>query len=136
MEWMQEHATILWWVSAVSLAILVTSMIAGPWWIARIPADYFADDDYAQPAPRRHRLYPLVVVLRNVLGGTLALAGLLMIVLPGPGLLVILIGISLMSFPGKYRLVRWMVSRPPLLKSINWLRRRAGRAPLYLEEDD
>jgi hypothetical protein len=36
----------------------------------------------------------------------------------------------LLNFPGKYRLERWIAARRPVLRSINWLRRRAGRAPL------
>jgi len=57
-------------------------------------------------------------------------AGIIMLVLPGQGIFTILIGIMLLNFPGKYRLERWIVARRPVLRSINWLRRRAGRAPL------
>jgi hypothetical protein len=52
--------------------------------------------------------------------------------IPGPGLLVILIGITVMDFPGKRRLERWVVGRPGVLGAINRLRRRYGRPPLVL----
>jgi len=64
----------------------------------------------------------------------MALAGIAMLVLPGQGILAILGGIELMDFPGKYRLERWIVSRPAVLRSVNWLRRRMGRPPLVFEE--
>jgi hypothetical protein len=57
-----------------------------------------------------------------------------MLVLPGQGLLTIILGITLMNFPGKYRLERWLVSRGSTLKLINYLRRRRGKPALVLDE--
>jgi hypothetical protein len=59
-------------------------------------------------------------------------AGIAMLVLPGQGLLTILIGFLMLDFPGKYRVEKWLVSRRRLLGAINWLRRRAGRVPLRI----
>ena len=53
-----------------------------------------------------------------------------MLVLPGQGILTILIGIMFINFPGKYRLERWVVLRAPVLNVINKMRHRAGHAPL------
>ena len=55
-----------------------------------------------------------------------------MLVLPGQGILTILAGIMLLDFPGKHRLLRWIVAHPQVLRTLNWLRRR-GHPPLYLE---
>ena len=55
------------------------------------------------------------------------------ILLPGQGIFTILIGVMLLNFPGKYQLEQWIVARRPVLHSINWLRRRAGRAALVLD---
>ena len=38
-------------------------------------------------------------------------------------------GFLRMNFPGKYRLERWLVTRPSLLKSLNAMRERRGRPP-------
>ena len=61
-----------------------------------------------------------------------------MLVLPGQGLLTLLVGFLLVDAPGKYRLERWLVSRKAVLRPINWLRRRKGRQPLitYPHERD
>jgi hypothetical protein len=72
----------------------------------------------------------VVIVAKNLLGILLALAGLVMLVVPGQGLLTLVAGLMLVDFPGKYRLERWLATRPPVWRSINWLRRRAGREPL------
>jgi hypothetical protein len=33
------------------------------------------------------------------------------------------------NFPGKYRLERWLVLRPGVLRALNWLRRRNHQPP-------
>ena len=54
----------------------------------------------------------------------------LMLVLPGQGLLTILIGIGISDFPGKYKLERRLVSVPGILGAINWIRGKARVEPL------
>jgi hypothetical protein len=75
-----------------------------------------------------------LLVGRNVLGYVFIVVGTAMLVLPGPGILTIVVGIILLNFPGKYRLERWMVELRPVLRSINWLRQRAKKTPIVLEE--
>jgi len=57
------------------------------------------------------------------------LMGLLMLVTPGQGVMTLLVGLLLMNFPGKYRMERWLVMRPGVLRALNWLRRRRGQRP-------
>jgi hypothetical protein len=64
----------------------------------------------------------------------LVVAGLVMLVVPGQGLLTIVVGLMLLDFPGKYRLERWLATRPKVWQSINWLRRRAGYEELQRPE--
>jgi UPF0716 family protein affecting phage T7 exclusion len=75
----------------------------------------------------------MLVIAKNLLGYIFVVAGILMLMLPGQGFLTILIGITLIDFPGKYALERWIVSHGSVLRSINWIRRQAGRPPLVLE---
>ena len=63
------------------------------------------------------------------------LAGIAMLVLPGQGVLAILIGIMLLDVPGKYRFERWLVMRPPVWRAVAWLRTKAGKDPLTLRHD-
>lgn len=85
---------------------------------------------YAMPKNATGRfLHFGLLVLKNVLGAIFLTLGVGMLVLPGQGLLTILIGLSLVDFPGKYRLERYLVTRSPVLRSLNWLRRRTGKPP-------
>ena len=76
----------------------------------------------------------LLLTGKNALGIVLVVAGIAMLVLPGQGILTILAGILLLNFPGRHRFEHWIVSRPPVFRSINWLRRRNGQPPLVSED--
>jgi len=75
-------------------------------------------------------MFALVLgLLKNLLGALLVVMGLVMLVTPGQGLLTLLAGLLLMNFPGKYRMERWLVLRPGVMRALNWLRQRQGHAP-------
>lgn len=69
------------------------------------------------------------------MGLLLLLAGVIMLVTPGQGVITVLIGLILMDFPGKYGLERKLVTQPAVLRSINWLRAKADQPPLVLGEE-
>lgn len=134
-DWLQFLEAHFWWLFAFSLLTFIGTLVAVPMLLVRIPHDYFSHE-------RRHRLavsndHPLLiqailVILKNAIGCILLAMGLIMLVTPGQGIITMLVGLMLLNYPGKYRLERWLVSRPAVLRSINWLRRRSGRRPLEL----
>jgi len=126
----------LGWLAAVSALMLAGSLLVIPLVAARIPADYFCAHRRGRTRWRSPVLRLCVLILKNILGLALFLAGVLMLFLPGQGLLTIFLGIMLMDFPGKYRLERYIISRGPVLRGINWLRKRSGVAPLVVDEVD
>ena len=137
-EWLQTNETVIWWLVASSVFTFVFSLILVPMMVVRIPADYFSHKKRHHKRPEK---YPPVVrivilIIKNVLGVGLLLAGILMLVLPGQGLFTMFVGIMMMNFPGKYKLERWIVARGPVLKSINWMRKQAGHEPVKTYADD
>ena len=48
--------------------------------------------------------------------------------------LTLLIGLTLLDFPGKRKLELWLVRRPSIRSAIDWIRTRAGREPLILPD--
>jgi hypothetical protein len=109
------------------VAAFIASLIGVPWFFTRMPADYFRRPD-RDSRPRSGGAM-LLRGLRNVLGGLLVFVGILCLVLPGQGLLTLIVGLVLIDFPGKRRLERWVV-----LRSINALRRRAHHPPLEMRD--
>ena len=114
--------------------MLIVSVLAVGWVIVRVPADYFskAEPD-GGPWAHRHPIIRVILhVAKNLLGVVLIAAGILMLVLPGQGVLTILAGLLLLDVPGRHRMVLWIVRRPAVLNSMNWIRERAGREPLVI----
>ena len=118
----------------VSVVTFVLSLIIVPLVIVRIPEDYFAINK--QTTNPWKDLNPLLrtclFILKNIAGIVLLIMGILMLVLPGQGLLTILFGIALLDFPGKLKLERRLISYPKVFDSINWIRKKANRKPLFL----
>src|SRR5262245_19332343 len=84
-------------MAIVSAVVFVGSLIAIPFILVRLPVDYF---DVRVPRNWMKGRHPAVRtlsrVVQNVFGFLFFLAGVSMLVLPGQGILTILIGISLM----------------------------------------
>ncbi|RMG56770.1 MAG: hypothetical protein D6717_05965 [Gammaproteobacteria bacterium] len=131
-DWLQPLLPWIAPMAGLSLLLLVGSILALPWLVTRIPEDYFVSPEpWRASHPPRHPLVLLGILLaKNLLGAVLLLVGVLMLVLPGQGLLTMLAGIVLLDFPGKRRLERWLIRQPTLFKGINWLRERSGHPPL------
>lgn len=134
LDWMSDHKGLLWITGAASVALFVASLLIIPPMIVRIRPDYFAHE-VRPPSPwadRGRAIRFLIRLGKNLLGGTLMLSGLAMLVLPGQGLLTLIVGFLLIDFPGKYRLEKWMIARRYILGPINWFRTRRHRPPLQI----
>jgi hypothetical protein len=86
--------------------------------------------------PRRPLLLRWAVALgKNLLGLVLVLLGAIMALpgVPGQGLLTMIIGMTILDFPGKRRLEVRFLHRPRILGALNRLRARFGRQPLVLD---
>ncbi len=127
-SWIQRHPQQL---ALASLATFVLALIALPIVVAALPEDYFVRD--RRKPVRRGSVHPLawrvLPVVKNVFGVIFILAGVAMLVLPGQGMLTILLGLGLTNFPGKFRLERRIVGQPVVRAGLNQIRRKAGRPP-------
>lgn len=125
----------LWWGIGLSVALAIGSVALAVTIIVRWPADHFVRD-YAAGAAKQHVVMrTLALIAKNVLGGVVVLLGFVMALpgIPGQGLLMMIVGVTILDFPGKRRLERRLIARPRILRSINSLRARFNRAPLVME---
>lgn len=115
-----------------SFALFLVSLAVIPWIVIKLPADYFHLQKRSTVSAKSK--FPLfarfLTGVKNLIGFLLLILGILMLVLPGQGILTMLIGISMMNFPGKYKLERELVSMPKVLNSLNWIRAKAHKDPL------
>ncbi len=131
-SWLEAHQGVLLSLAGLSMLMFIGSLLALPFFLARIPEDYFADPQ--RHAGRLKHLHPVFYIalrmIKNLIGWILVLAGVLMLVLPGQGILTIIMGLVLSDFPGKFALERRLASNHRILNGINWIRRRGGHGPL------
>ena len=133
-EWIQMQGSAFWLITVGSLAIFIGTLVAVPIFIRRLPADYLTRKQ--RPAESFHGTLPTRMILgrifKNVVGAICIVIGVVMLVLPGQGLLTIVVGLALMDFPGKSTLEKRFLLHPPILRAINWMRRRAGSPMLQV----
>jgi len=131
MEFLSDWQQPLLWASGLSLLAVVATVGGVPWVVTRLPSDYFARPKRVvwRESSNEPVIVIIVGVLKNLLGLLLIILGLILLVTPGQGILTLLIGLLLMNFPGKYRVERWLVLRPGVLRGLNWLRHRRGYPP-------
>ncbi len=112
----------------ISLGLFVTLVVT-------LPVRYFAEQRSRLLENRPPLVRWLAVVGKNLLGLALIVLGVLLSVpgIPGQGILTIAIGVVLLDIPGKQRLVRAVVRRKGVLRSMNGLRSWFGRQPLVVD---
>ena len=124
------------WLTALSVIFFVGTLIAIPFILVRLSADYF---DVRVPRPWMQDHHPVLRVaghiVKNAVGAVFVFAGFLMLFLPGQGVLTMLIGISMLDFPGKRKIEAKLIGQPTVLSVINALRRKRGKSPLILAPD-
>jgi len=125
-QWISQEA--LLWISGIGLSI---GVIVIPWIMVEMPADAFTNVkrySWLDKKPASVRI-PFRI-LKNLLAFGLIILGAVMFVTPGPGAFPIILGVLLADFPGKLTFQRWILSKPNVMKSMNWLRRKFSRPPL------
>jgi len=127
--WLRSHQTILGWAGLFSLTMMVATLLMVPLIIVLLPPGYLNEQTDRLSEIQSFWRWPYLVV-KNMMGVLLVLAGLAMLVLPGQGLLTLAIGLGLMNFPGKRSLIRRLIGQPRILRTINRWRAKAHKDPL------
>ena len=130
--WASTHENLLVWMGLISLIVFIASLASLPWLVALIPEDYFISSK-RQLTSWKNRfpgMWVLVFVVKNTIGYLLLLSGMLMLFLPGQGVLTMVAGLLMMDYHGKFALERRIALSPSILSKLNWLRKKANRPPL------
>jgi hypothetical protein len=121
------------WALGLSLLAAVGSIGLAMLIVVRWPVDHFKTD---LPPPFLAHRHPVVrglgLVGKNIAGYVIVILGIVMALpgVPGQGFLMILIGLTLINFPGKRRLERKLIARRGVSRVVNILRGRFGHPPL------
>ena len=132
----EEHRLVLGMFAGFSVIMFFASILSLPFLVSFIPTDYF---QYAEPYRVHHTFkHPVIrlsiIITKNILGWLLIITGAILLVLPGQGLITIIVGLLLINFPGKRNVERKLVSNKKVLHVINWLRKKRNKEPLLVPE--
>ena len=127
--WFAAHPSVLIGLGVSSIFIFILSLLGVSWFVAQIPEDYFLTTKRSPSGLEKKApvLRLLLLIGKNFLGVCLIAGGLLMLVLPGQGLITIITGLLLIDYPGKFQLEQKIVSIPSVLRTLNWIRRKAKK---------
>ena len=125
----------LWLGLALSVGLAIVSLAVATAVVVTWPADRFKPGAAAAFLATHHTAVRIVAHFgKNVAGVVLVLLGFIMALpgVPGQGILTMIIGFTLVDFPGKLQLERRLVSRRFVHRKLDALRRRFHRPPLDL----
>ncbi|MBA2621671.1 MAG: hypothetical protein H0U87_10780 [Acidobacteria bacterium] len=139
MDWLSHFWTTLTWgkillgatlfLASFALSILIVAIV-----MVKIPANYFSTHYQRKFLPNTPFLVRWgAVVSKNIVGFLLIIAGIVMLIGPGQGILTILIGLMMMDIPGKRPLEAKLIQRPAILSAVNNLRARYNKSPLLMD---
>ncbi len=123
-------------LTIASVVFFVGTLIAIPFILVRLPAHYFDERHPRLWMPNHHPVLRFAgFAVKNAVGAVFLAVGIALLFLPGQGILTILLGVSLMDFPGKRYIERKIVGQPTVLTAINGLRAKYNKPPLTVKDD-
>ena len=124
------------WLIPVSLLMFFGSIFLGWFLIIKMPADYLTADRQNGFRDRHPLSAGLLFVTTNLIGLALLVAGLVMLVTPGQGMMFIFLGVAIMDFPGKRKLLRRVLGNPKVLTMVIGIRAQSHAPPLKYPQEN
>ena len=125
-EFLSDYKIYLVWLGSLSFIIFIFSLLTIKWLVALIPSDYFIKKNNSEFRSNYPIFWLVSIIIKNLVGYTLIVGGVLMLVLPGQGLFTIFVGLMLSNYPGKFYIERKFIAIPSVLRAINWLRKKSN----------
>ena len=128
-----QNNQIFLYVSGLSTIFFLLSLMGLSWLISIIPHNYFVDKKRVSLIKMKNPLmWLLIIIIKNSIGLILILCGILMLILPGQGVLTIITGLIFLDYPGKFKFERLLVRNKLILNSMNWIRRKLNKPDLII----
>ena len=132
LEFLSDYKIYLVWLGTLSFTIIIFSLLTIKWLVALIPSDYFIKKNNSEFRSNYPIFWLVSIIIKNLVGYTLIIGGILMLVLPGQGLFTIFVGLMLSNYPGKFYIERKFIAIPSVLRAINWLRKKSNTPPIKI----
>lgn len=125
-DWISDNYRVIQWVGLVSVLLFFLSLFILRCVIVRLPDDYFVIDS---PASNKHsgNLIDLALrVAKNLFGFLLIICGIILLVIPGQGLVTIVLGAWIIDLPWIIKIKRKFVYSRLVKRALNWIRSKNG----------
>ena len=134
-------ANFIFLIILLTTAAAIAYFIVISYIIIRMDKEFFLDKNFlTDNISKNTHLRPInssvtyvVKIAKIIFGVFLLVCGIVMLVLPGQGLITMLIGLSLLPFPGKNKLEQNLLSRKSVRSSLNWIRVKANKEPFIFD---
>jgi hypothetical protein len=124
MEPMHHEYAIAAGALAAAAVTAIVGVLSTRWAVSRLPTDYFV----RPPPPHLGGRAAARVVLGVILLGV----GTVMLVVPGPGVATMVLGLLVADLPFNRHVAVWLLRRQHVAASITRMRKRAGQPPFLM----
>jgi hypothetical protein len=132
--WLENNSYIFFYLGILSILIFVFSIFGLRLFIIAIPSDYFINKKRVSALKNRSiLLWIIYIVFKNIIGYVFIIMGLVALVLPGQGILMILIGLMMSDYPKKFDLEKKIITIKTVRKGINWIRIKSNVDKIKLD---
>jgi hypothetical protein len=132
--WLENNSYIFFYAGIVSILIFVFSIAGLRLFIIAIPSDYFINKKRVSTLKNRSiLLWIIYIVFKNIIGYIFIIMGLAALVLPGQGILMILVGLMMSDYPKKFDLEKKIITIKAVRKGINWIRIKSNVDKIKLD---
>ena len=132
--WLENNSYIFFYAGIVSILIFVFSIFGLRLFIIAIPSDYFINKKRVSTLKNRSiLLWIIYIAFKNIIGYIFIIMGLAALVLPGQGILMILVGLMMSDYPKKFDLEKKIITIKAVRKGINWIRIKSNVDKIKLD---
>lgn len=121
------------WLIGLGLGVTILGGIAAMIVVVKLPKDYFTR------TPKKSGWHgnigrKLGKIAKNVAGLALIVGGVLLSLpgIPGPGIVILILGLAITDIPGKHKLILWIAKKPAVMRSMNRVRRKFHKPNLVM----
>ncbi len=125
----ENYEVLLFITGGVSIFLFTATLLLLPLVVRFLRYDYFLNPGKKkrQRSVSKRVLYIFWHILKNIFGVIFFITGIILLFVPGQGVLTILIGLVLLDFPGRDKLITKITGNPRIRRGLNWIRSKTGK---------
>ena len=121
------------WAIAIGLGVSILGGLAATIVVVKLPRDYFSRPP-RKKGSKKTLGQKIGRIAKNVAGVLLILGGIVLMLpgVPGPGVVVLLLGLAITDIPGKHKLIVKIAKKRAVMRSMNRVRKKFHRQDLVI----